>query len=206
MRTSTLPPASQGQVGISLRRWETTWETQLICGDFNARSNPRDQHGTSQLGCALEAALSDVLFTPVSTASPTHPGTRQGDTDSTIHLALVFPKLAAWTRAETLASHGSDHLPVVFSLQKPGIEPRLKPQYPFKYDKSDMAVMSKQRAHTTNPRQKTVTQPPWWNKETHVAWTGKLTIVNLWQKKKKKKKKREREREREKQATPRLDY
>ena len=43
----------------------------MICGDFNARSSLWDQHGTNQQECALEAALSDVLFTPVSTASPT---------------------------------------------------------------------------------------------------------------------------------------
>ena len=130
----------------------------MICGDFNALSNLLDQHGTNQQGCALEAALSDVLFTPVSTASPTHPGARQGDADSSIDLALVSPKLAPWTRAKTLASHGSDHLPVVFSLQKPGVEPRRKPQSPFKYGKSEMDVMSKLRAHkpthTANLRRK----------------------------------------------------
>ena len=115
----------------------------MICGDSNAWSNLWDQHGTNQQGCVLEEALSDVLFTPVSTASPTHPGTRQGDTGSTIDLALVSPKLAPWTHAKTLASHESDHLPVVFSLQKPGIEQRRKFQYPFKYGKSDMGVMSK---------------------------------------------------------------
>ena len=122
----------------------------------------------------------------MSTASPTHPGTRQGDTDSTIDLALVSPKLVPWTRAETLASHGSDHLPVVFSLQKPGIEQKRKLQYPFQYGKSDMGVMSKLRAHkpahTTNPRQKAAIQPPWWNKETQAAWTDKRTMVKLWQK------------------------
>ena len=151
----------------------------MICGDFNARSSLWDQHGTNQQGCALEAALSDVLFTPVTTASPTHPGTRQGDTDSTIDLALVSPKLVPWTRAETLTSHGSDHLPVVFSLQKAEIKPRRKPQYPFQYGMSDTGVMSKLRAHkpvhTTNLRQKAVIQPPWWNKETQAAWTDKRT-------------------------------
>ena len=86
-------------------------DTIMIFGDFNARSSLWDQHVTNQQGCVLEAALSDVLFTPVSTASPTHPGTRQGDTDSTIDLALVSPKFVPWTRAETLASHRSDHLP-----------------------------------------------------------------------------------------------
>ena len=32
-------------------------------------------------------------------------------------------KLAPWMCAETLASHGSDHLPVVFGLQKPAVKP-----------------------------------------------------------------------------------
>ena len=54
-------------------------DTIMICGDFNARSSLWDQHGTNQQVCALEAALSDVPFTLVSTARPTHPGTRQGD-------------------------------------------------------------------------------------------------------------------------------
>ena len=49
-----------------------------------------------------------------------------------------------------------------------------------------MGVMSKLRAHmpahTTNLRQKTAIQPPWWNKETQAAWTDKQTIVKLWQK------------------------
>ena len=158
----------------------------MICGDSNARSSLWDQHGTNQQGCALEAPLSDVLFTPVSTASPTHPGTRQGDTYSTIDLALVSPNLVPWTRAETLASHESDHLPVVFSLQKPGTERRRKLQYPFQYGKSDMGVMSKLRAHkpahATNLRQKSAIQPPWWNKETQAASTDKRTMMKLWQK------------------------
>ena len=121
----------------------------------------------------------------MSTASPTHPGTRQSDTGSTIDLALVFQRLIQWTRAETLTSHESDHLPVVFSLQKPGIEPRRKPQYPFKYVRHRY-VMSKLRirrpGHTTNPRQKAAIQSPWWNKESQAAWTDKRTMVNLWQK------------------------
>ena len=122
----------------------------------------------------------------MSTTSSTHPGTRPCDTHSTIDLELVSPKLAPWTCAETLASHGSDHFPIVFSLQKPGIEPRRKSQYPFQYSKSDMGVMSKlpahKSAHTTNPRQKAAIQPPWWNKETQAAWTDKRTMVKLWQK------------------------
>ena len=64
----------------------------MICGNLSTRSGLWDQHGTNQQRCALEAALSDVLFTPVSTASPTHPSARQGVTDSTIDQALVSPK------------------------------------------------------------------------------------------------------------------
>ena len=107
------------------------------------------------------------------------------------------PQLTSWTRAETLASHGSDFLSVVICLQKPGIEPRRRPQYPFKYDKSDMGVMSKLRAckpaHTTNPRQKAVIQPPWLNRETQSAWTNKQGNGDIVA-------------NRKKQATPRPDY
>ena len=71
--------------------------------------------------------LGDVLFTPVSTASPTRLGARQGDVDSITDLAMVSPRLEPWTRAETIASRGSDHLPIVFGLQKPGVEPRGNP-------------------------------------------------------------------------------
>ena len=117
--------------------------------------------------------------------TPHTPGTRQGDTNSTNDLTLVSPKLAPWTHSETLALHGSDHLPVVFSLQKPEIEPRKKSQFPYKYGKSETGVVSKLRtrkpAHTTNPRQKTIIQPRWWNKETQEAWTDKWTMVKVWQ-------------------------
>ena len=137
-------------------------------------------------GMCTRGSTYDVLFTPVSTASFTHPGRRQGDTDSTIDLALVYPELAPWTRTETLASHGNDHLPVVFCLQKPGIGLIRKPQYPLRYGKLDMGVMSKPRAgkpaQATNPRRKAVIQSRWWNKETQSAWTDKWTMVKLWQK------------------------
>ena len=127
----------------------------MICSDFNARSNLCDLQGTNQQGCSLEEALSDVLFSPVSTARPTHPGARQRDTDRTLDLALVSPRLAPLTRAETLASHRRGKILVVFSLQKPGNEQRRKPQYTFKYSNSDKVVISKLRerkpANTTNP-------------------------------------------------------
>ena len=130
----------------------------MICGNFNARSSLWDQHDTNQQGCALEAALSDVLFTPVSTANATHPGTQQGDIDSTIDLALVSPKLVPWTSAETLPSHRSGHLPVVFSLQKPGIEPRRKPHYPFQCGKSKMGCDVKAASSQASSHNKSTTE------------------------------------------------
>ena len=84
--------------------------TIMICGDFNALSRLWDRQGTNQQGCAL-----DVLFTSVSRASATHLGASQGGTGSAIDLALVSPRLSPWTRTETLASHGSEHLTI--SLQ-----------------------------------------------------------------------------------------
>ena len=46
--------------------------TSTKCGDFNAQLSLWDQHDTNKEGCALEEALSDMFFTPVSTASSTH--------------------------------------------------------------------------------------------------------------------------------------
>ena len=43
-------------------------------------------------------------------------------------------------------------------------------------------LLAHKPAHTTNPQQKAVNQPPWWNKETPAAWTDKRTMVKLWQK------------------------
>ena len=49
-----------------------------------------------------------------------------------------------------------------------------------------MCVVSKlqdrQPVHITNPRQKAVIQPPWWNKKSQAAWTDERTIVKLKQK------------------------
>ena len=104
----------------------------------------------------------------------------------------MSPKLVPWTRAETLASHRSDHLPVVFSLQKPGTEPRPRPKVENTHIRSSMVShtwvwcqsceLSHKSAHKTNPRQKAVIQSPWWNKETQAVWTDKGTMVKLWQK------------------------
>ena len=56
---------------------------------------------------------------------PTRLGSWQGDTDSTVDLALVSPRIAPW-----LTPHGSGHLPVVFSLQKPAKKQNIKPHNP----------------------------------------------------------------------------
>ena len=80
-------------------------DTILICGDFTARSSLWYQHGTNQQGCALEAALSDVLFTPVSRANPTHPGTRQGDTQTVQSIWHWCAKNLYHGRVQKLSHH-----------------------------------------------------------------------------------------------------
>ena len=131
----------------------------MICGDFNARSSLWDQHGTNQQGCALEAALSDVLFTPVTTASPTHP-VHDRVTQTVQSIWHWCPQSLHHGRVQKLASHGSDHLPVVFSLQTPGVGPRRKLQYPSQYGKSEMDVMSKLRARKPATQQIHDRKPP----------------------------------------------
>ena len=42
-------------------------------------------------------------------------------------------------------------------------------------------LRARKPAHTTNPRQKAVIKPHWWNKEAQTAWTDKRTMVKLWQ-------------------------
>jgi endonuclease/exonuclease/phosphatase family metal-dependent hydrolase len=46
----------------------------VMCGDFNARSSMWDQQGNNPQGKALEEALGDVMFDPVTTLLPTHLG------------------------------------------------------------------------------------------------------------------------------------
>ena len=121
----------------------------------------------------------------MSTASLTNLGERQGDTQYN-RPGTGVPKSGTMDACRTLASHGSDHLPAVFSLQKPGDESRRKPKYPFNDGKSDTDVISKLRApkptRTTNLRHKAVIQPPWRNKETQAVWTDKRAKMKLWQK------------------------
>ena len=63
-------------------------DTVVMCGDINARSKMRDQQGNNPLGKALEEALGDGIFNPVTTPLPTRLGSRHSL--STIDLALVF--------------------------------------------------------------------------------------------------------------------
>ena len=69
--------------------------------------------------CTRRSAKRRPLHSCVSSKRHTL-GARQDDTDSTIDLGLVSPRLSPRTRAETIPSHESDHLSVVLSLQKPG--------------------------------------------------------------------------------------
>ena len=68
-------------------------DTIVMCGDFNARSSTCDQQGNNLQGEALEEALGDVIFNPVTTPLPTSLGS-QGDMDSTTDLTLVSPRIA----------------------------------------------------------------------------------------------------------------
>ena len=60
-------------------------------------------------------------------------------------MALVSPRVSPWLSEETLTPHGSDRLPVVFSLQKPDKKLNVKPQNPFRYGKSGSDVVPKLR-------------------------------------------------------------
>ena len=163
---------------------DTYGNCTVICGDLNARSAMWDNQGTNPQGTALEEALGDVNFAPVTTVEPTHPAKRQGDTDSTIDMALVSSRLTSVIHAEALTSHGSDHKPVAFSMRRPGKEQTTRPPNPFKYATSG-TVVNRIRARkpktTKKPSQRRV-QPPWWNEEVQQAWNEKRAAVKQWQK------------------------
>ena len=64
---------------------------------------------------------------------------------------LVPPRIAPWLSAEPLTSHGSDYLPVVFSLQKTKQKQKtdkkqnIKPHNPLWYERSGSDIVSKLR-------------------------------------------------------------
>ena len=121
---------------ISTRRPVRKWKKQTGCPS------------TSEYARGIVQVPTDEVLSwksgYVSTASRTHPGARQADTNTTTDLALVYPSLAPCTYTEILTSHRRDHLPLVLRLQKPGIDPRRILKFPIKYGKSDTGVMSKQ--------------------------------------------------------------
>ena len=133
----------------------------------------------------LEEALGDVVFDPTTTPLSTRLGSRQGGTDSTTVLALVSRRIAPWLSAKT--PHGSDHLPVVFSLQKPATEQNLKPHNSFRYERSGSDIVSKLRKRRPKQQQqqqqqqqqkhersrKSKKQLPWWAVRPRKAWTEK---------------------------------
>ena len=163
---------------------DTYGDCTVMCGDLNARSAMWDNQGTNPQGIALEEALGEVNFSQMTTLEPTHPATRQGDTDSTIDMALISPRLTSVMHAETLAPHGSDHKPVVFSLRRPGKEQITRPPNPFKYTTVNDVIgqiRARKRKTAKNPSQRRV-QPPWWNKELQKAWNEKRAAVKEWQK------------------------
>ena len=132
---------------------------------------------------ALGETLGDVIFIPATTRL----GSRQGDTDSTTDLALVSPRIAPWLSAETLTPHGSDHLPVIFSLQKPANKQNSKQHNPFRYERSGSDIVSKLRkrkpSQSTNGSWKGKKQPPWWDSEAEKTWTEKCGREKLAERK-----------------------
>ena len=139
----------------------------------------------------------DVVYLQEKKTCPNQPQALQGFTAIQRHEGRGMAIVVRSSLSETVSllildrwstsSRELQGIPTVFSLQKPGTEPRRKLQYPFQYGKSDMGVMSKPRAHkpahTTNPQQNTVIQPPWWNKETQAAWTvdNKSELFRLYE-------------------------
>ena len=124
--TSTLPPAPQEQVGVSVRRCPQ--EDELICSDLNARSSLWDQHSTTSRGVHWRKRLT-TSPSFLCQQQPPHISVCDRVTQTVNRPGTGVP-MTPWARAQTLASHGCDHLPVVFSEQKPANEPRLKPIYP----------------------------------------------------------------------------
>ena len=121
-------------------------DTIILCGDLNARSNMWDAEGTNRQGLALEGMLEEVVFNTLTTPTPTRLATRPGDSDSTIDIALISPRLSPWMTAETLAPHGSDHVPVVFSLLKPQTQNKTRtPKCPFQYPREPNDVINRLR-------------------------------------------------------------
>ena len=99
---------------------------------------------------------------------------------------LLSHQECTWLSAETLTPYGSDHLLVVFSLQRAAKKQNSKPHNPFRYERSGSDTVSKLRkrkpTQSANGSRKSKMQPPWWDSETEKAWTEKRAAVKSWQK------------------------
>ena len=86
--------------------------------------------------------------------------------------------LAPWLSAETLTSHGSDHLSVVFNLQIPSKEQNIKPpsryQYQHQHQRRSFAFFITDRI-TNEPQKKNHTK---YNNNTTVAMKRDLGEVS----------------------------
>ena len=92
-----------------------------------ARSSMWNQQGNNPQGCALEEALTDVVFNAATSRSAQKKLRYQhaldhgkGDTHSTTDMALAPlpfpPRIAPWLTASMLVPHGSHDLPMVSSM------------------------------------------------------------------------------------------
>ena len=144
-----------------------------------------NQQGNNPQGKVLQKAL-------VTSSSPqSHLRYQQAlDHDKGTWIApltwLLSHQQCTWLSAETLTSHGSDPLLVVFSLKRAAKKQNSKPHNPFRYERSGSDIMSKLRrqkpTQITKGSRKSKMQPPWWESETEKAWTEKRAAVKSWQK------------------------
>ena len=146
-----------------------------------------DQQGNNPQGNALEEALGDVMFNPVTTLLPIRLGSRQGDKDSTIDLALVSPRISPWLNADyTDTTRQRPSAGCIQPTKKtPAKKPNVKPNNLSRYEQSGSDVVSKlserkPRTQHTKGSRKSPNQLQWWYSETEKAWTEKRAAVKSW--------------------------
>ena len=125
------------------------------------------------------------LFTPLSTASPTHLGTRQGDTGQYNRSGpQASPKACTMGRAQkTLASHGSDHLPrSLQSRENQGLSMDGKLHIRFQYSK--VCELTSQLTTTNQTTEKPPSSHPGGTRKTQASWTDKRDNGEIVAKKK----------------------
>ncbi|KAM7297924.1 hypothetical protein ISCGN_023075 [Ixodes scapularis] len=104
-----------------IRRRIPTDSQGIICGDFNAHSEPWGDGRTTQRGAALQAVLDDRDLVNITQGAPTYVGPCSGD--SVVDLTLVTRGLRI-TATPAPDSGGSDHQPII--IGKPGRAPQKK--------------------------------------------------------------------------------